>query len=87
MRQECGAAGLTDQPGQRAGGVHRAGALGHRSPEVVWDDEPIGVQSWRPAPLELTTAPSEDAAPQSTYAGNPYSFAGHRWPADGGRQL
>src|SRR4051812_31007253 len=28
-------------------------ALGHQ-PEVVWDDEPIGVPSWRPEPQELT---------------------------------
>jgi hypothetical protein len=60
-------------------------ALGHR-PEVVWDDEPIGVPSWRPEPQELTAAPAE-APSGGTYGGNPYSFAGHRWPADGGRQL
>ena len=62
-------------------------ALGDQ-PEVVWaDDGPIGVRSWRPAPQELDAAPSEDAASQGTYAGNPYSFAGHRWPAGDGRQL
>jgi hypothetical protein len=61
-------------------------ALGH--PEVVWDDEPIGVQSWRPAPQELTTATAEPASSGGTYApANPYTFAGRRWPTDGGRQL
>jgi hypothetical protein len=59
-------------------------ALGHREPEVVWDDEPIGVRSWRPATGELNPAPAQSGG---TYAGNPYSFAGRRWPADGGRQL
>jgi hypothetical protein len=56
-------------------------------PEVVWDDEPIGVRSWRPAPLELPSGPAEVPPTGGTYAGNPYSFAGHRWPADRGRQL
>jgi hypothetical protein len=61
-------------------------ALG--SPEVVWDDEPIGVRSWRSAPLELSGGPAEPPPSSAgTYAGNPYSFAEPRWPADGGRQL
>ena len=75
-------------------GIQRWGAtvrgwweeLGHQ-PEIVRDEEPIGVRSWRPAPRELTAGPAEDAPSEGTYAGNPYSFAGHRWPADGGRQL
>jgi hypothetical protein len=70
---------------QRWGGTVRGwwDALGQ--PEVVWDDEPIGVRSWRPAPLELG---AEETPPSGgTYAGNPYSFAGHRRPADRGRQL
>ena len=62
-------------------------ALGHQ-PEVVWDDdEPIGVRSWRPARPELTAGPVEATGSQGTYAGNPYSFAGHRWPAEDGHQL
>ena len=70
---------------QRWGGTVRGwwDALGH--PEVVWDDEPIGVRSWRPAPLELGAAETPPSG--GTYAGDPYSFAGHRWPADRGRQL
>jgi hypothetical protein len=59
-------------------------ALGHPEPEVVWDDDPIGVRSWRSAPQELTATPPQSGG---TYAGNPYSFAGRRWPSDGGRQL
>jgi hypothetical protein len=71
---------------RRWGGTVRGwwNALGHSEPEVVWDDEPIGVRSWRPAPQELNAAPPQSGG---TYAGNPYSFAGRRWPADGGRQL
>ena len=71
---------------QRWRGVVRGwwDALGH--PEVAWDDEPIGVHSWRPSPQELVSAPAEPAS-GGTYAGNPYTFAGRRWPTDGGRQL
>src|SRR4051794_17078252 len=73
---------------QRWGGTVLAWwhALGSQ-PEVVWDDDPIGVRSWRPEPLELTGAPAEPPPSGGTYPGNPYTFAGHRWPADRGRQL
>jgi hypothetical protein len=61
-------------------------ALG--SPEAMGDDEPIGVRSWRSAPLELSGGPAEPPPPSAgTYAANPYSFAEPRWPADGGRRL
>jgi hypothetical protein len=72
---------------QRWGGTVRAwwDALGH--PEVVWDDEPIGVRSWRPAPRELTSGTTGTTPPGGTYTGNPYSFAGRRWPTNRGRQL
>ncbi|MCW2740280.1 MAG: uncharacterized protein JWR45_702 [Blastococcus sp.] len=73
---------------QRWGGTVRGwwDALG--SPEVVWDDEPIGVRSWRSAPVKLTDGRAEPpSSAGGTYAGNPYSFAGRRWPADGGHQL
>jgi hypothetical protein len=71
---------------QRWGGSVRGwwDALGHPEPDVVWDDEPIGVRSWRPAPPELDAPPSPEGG---TYGGNPYTFAGRRWPADSGRQL
>ena len=59
-------------------------ALGHPETEVVWDDEPIGVRSWRPATEEQNPAPAQSGG---TYAGNPYSFAGRRWPTGDGGQL
>jgi hypothetical protein len=78
---------------QRWGGTVRGwwDALG--PPEVVWDDdvvrddEPIGVRAWRPAPSELSAGPAESPRAGGTYGGNPYSFAGRRWPAGRGRQL
>ncbi len=51
----------------------------------IWD-EPIGVRSWRPAPLAIT-AERVDEPPQPGYRGNPYSFAGHRFPKDPGTLL
>ena len=62
-----------------------------RAPEAPvtahWDDEPIEVTAWRPTPEEMAE-PSAPAPPkQGTYGGNPYSFAGRRWPTDPGRQL
>jgi hypothetical protein len=59
-------------------------ALGH--PEVVWDDVDAPSGGWRPAPLTVT-AERVEAPPERPYAGNPYSFGGHRWPVDRGRQL
>ena len=51
----------------------------------IWD-EPIGVTSWRPAPLAIT-AERVAEAPKQAYVGNPYSFAGHRFPKDPGTLL
>ena len=49
-----------------------------------WDDAPIEVTSWRPEP----GAPSSPASSGGgTYGGNPYTFAGHRYPKDDGRLL
>jgi hypothetical protein len=52
--------------------------------DVVWDDEPIGVRSWRPEPLALP-AGAPAAAPTGTYytpsAPNP------PFPEEPGRQL
>ncbi len=60
-------------------------ALGH--PQVVPEDHSTyGNGAWRPAPLAVTAERVEPAAPRPP-AGNPYSFAGRRWPADRGRQL
>jgi hypothetical protein len=53
---------------QRWGGTVRGWwqALGHSEPEVVWDDEPIGVRSWRPEPLALP-APVASSSSAGTY--------------------
>ena len=54
--------------------------------DAEWDDEPIEVTSWRPDPLALpAAAPSSSAG--GTYGGNPYTFAGHRYPKDPGSLL
>jgi hypothetical protein len=49
--------------------------------QVQWDHGPIEVTSWRPEP----EAPSSSGG--GTYGGNPYTFAGHRYPKDDGRLL
>lgn len=60
-------------------------SIGH--PEATWDDdEVIGVRSWRPEPADVVVPPAEKPR-TGTYAGNPYSFAGHRWPTGPGRRL
>ena len=48
-----------------------------------WEDGPIEVTSWRPE-LEETPSPGTSGG---TYGGNPYTFAGHRYPTDPGRLL
>jgi hypothetical protein len=44
------------------------------------------VTSWRPAPLSIR-AERVDEPPKTVYTGNPYSFAGHRFPKDPGTLL
>lgn len=51
----------------------------------LWD-EPMGVASWRPAPLAIS-AERVDEPGERGYRGNPYSFAGHRFPKDPGTLL
>jgi hypothetical protein len=51
----------------------------------IWD-EPVSVTSWRPAPLAIS-AERVEKPPKAPYAGNPYSFAGHRFPKDPGTLL
>ena len=48
-----------------------------------WEDGPIEVTSWRPE----SDAPPSPAPSGGTYGGNPYTFAGHRFPTDPGRLL
>lgn len=52
----------------------------------IWD-ETISVTSWRPAPLAVSAERVEEAPRPRAYTGNPYSFAGHRFPKDPGRLL
>lgn len=52
----------------------------------IWDG-PITVDSWRPAPLAITAERVEEPPPRPGYRGNPYSFAGHRFPKDPGTLL
>jgi hypothetical protein len=52
--------------------------------EVVWDDAPIGVRSWRPEPLALP-AVAPTAAPSGTYY-TP-SPSNPPFPEEPGRQL
>ena len=60
--------------------LERGGADG----EIL--DEPIDGTSWRPAPLAVTAERVEEQ-PRRPYNGNPYSFAGHRFPKDPGTLL
>jgi hypothetical protein len=48
-----------------------------------WEDGTIEVTSWRPG----SDVPSPPAPSGGTYSGNPYTFAGHRYPTDPGRLL
>jgi peptidoglycan/LPS O-acetylase OafA/YrhL len=51
----------------------------------LWD-RPVTVTSWRPEPLAIS-AERVDGPPKVAYTGNPYSFAGHRFPKDPGTLL
>lgn len=53
--------------------------------DEIWD-EPLTVTSWRPAPLSIS-AERVDEPPKTAYTGNPYSFAGRRFPKDPGTLL
>jgi hypothetical protein len=61
-----------------------AEANGDEWAEVVWDDEPIGVRSWRPEPLALPAA-----APSPSSGGTYYTpTAPHPpFPEEPGRRL
>jgi hypothetical protein len=52
----------------------------------IWDG-PIGVQSWRAAPLAITAERVDEPGQQPSRRGNPYSFAGRRLPKDPGTLL
>jgi hypothetical protein len=52
----------------------------------IWD-ETIGVTSWRPGPLAICAERVDHPPRRPGYTGNPYSFAGHRFPKDPGTLL
>lgn len=52
----------------------------------IWD-ETIGVTSWRPEPLAISAERVDHPPRRPGYTGNPYSFAGHRFPKDPGTLL
>jgi hypothetical protein len=52
----------------------------------IWD-ETIGVTSWRPGSLAISAERVDDPPRRPGYTGNPYSFAGHRFPKDPGTLL
>ncbi len=55
-------------------------------PEAELWDEPYETRSWRPEPLAVT-AERVEPRPRRGHRGNPYSFAGHRFPKDPGTLL
>ncbi len=55
--------------------------------EAMWDDEPNGTASWWPTPLAVTAERVEEPPQRKAYTGNPYSFAGPRFPQDPGALL
>jgi hypothetical protein len=52
--------------------------------EVVWDDEPIGVRSWRPEPLALPAATASPSSAGTYYTSN---VPNPPFPEEPGRQL
>jgi hypothetical protein len=52
----------------------------------IWE-ETIGVTSWRPGPLAISAERVDHPPRRPGYTGNPYSFAGHRFPKDPGTLL
>ena len=55
-------------------------------PGEIWD-EPVGSHARRSAPLAVTAERVEEPPGRSRYNGNPYSFAGHRFPKGPGTLL
>jgi hypothetical protein len=84
----CCAVVLAAQLGWRRWGPALRAWQQARSGEGEWDDEPIGVASWRPEPLALPAPPAPaPAKPAGTYAPNPYSQFRHRFPEEPGQLL
>jgi hypothetical protein len=69
----------------------RLAALARAEDEVVWDDGPIGVTSWRPGPIALPAGPQPEGAPTGggTYAAATYGSraTGRPFPEEPGPLL
>jgi hypothetical protein len=61
--------------------LERAGLHGE-----IWDEDP-DVSPWRQAPLTVSAERVAESPQRRSYTGNPYSFAGHRFPKDPGTLL
>ena len=64
----------------------RAWLARRAQPEAELWDEPGENRPWRPEPLAVT-AERVEQRPRRGHRGNPYSFAGHRFPRDPGTLL
>jgi hypothetical protein len=83
----CAAGLLAVDLGRKRWGTSVTAWLAERNHvEAEFWDEPIEVRSWRPEPLAITAERVEEP-PKRSYRGNPYSFAGHRFPKDPGTLL
>jgi hypothetical protein len=84
----CAAVLLAVDLGRKRWGPSVAAWLAERThveAEIV-DDGPLRTYSWRPEPLAVT-AERVEQPPAKSWTGNPYSFAGHRFPKDDGTLL
>ncbi|MFD2094188.1 hypothetical protein [Blastococcus deserti] len=52
----------------------------------IWGER-TGGTPWRPPPLVISAERVEEAPEPTRYRGNPYSFAGHRFPENPGTLL
>ena len=81
----CCAVVLAAQLGWRRWGPSLHAWQQARLGETEWADEPIGVASWRPAPLALPAPAAPAPKSGGTYAPNPYSQSRHRFPEEPGQ--
>lgn len=83
----CAAVVLTADLALKRWGRQIRSRLARREPDEaeIWDG-PIEVRSWRAEPLAVTAERVEQPETR-TVAGNPYAFAGRRFPKSPGRLL
>ncbi len=84
----CAAVLLAADLGRKRWGRSMAAWSAQRahSDAELWE-EPLEVRSWRPAPLAVSAERVAAPPPPKGYTGNPYSFAGRRFPKDPGSLL